>query len=159
MPKDADADAPQDIETALLRVVGVQGNELAAATHLKLPPDAVRRVLDGRKLSAKNLKLFRTALGLPDATPLRKGAELSGTVRVGVSLGGSLTAPGPSPDYWRGVLYAAETMSETVTRLLREQREAADRIAAEAARQITQRSAETVPTPDHSNEPPHPSTD
>jgi DNA-binding XRE family transcriptional regulator len=56
-----------------------------------------------------------------------------------------------SADYWRGVLYAAETMSETVTRLLREQREAADRLGAEVARRATQQSAATVPTPDHSS--------
>lgn len=61
------------------------------------------------------------------------------------------SAPTQNADYWRGVLYAAETMSETVTRLLREQREAADRLGAEVARRATQQSAATVPTPDHSS--------
>ncbi|WP_353265855.1 helix-turn-helix transcriptional regulator [Gemmatimonas sp.] len=56
-----------------------------------------------------------------------------------------------SADYWRGVLFAAETMSETVTALLRQQREAADRLAADRARLTTQRSAASVPTPDRSS--------
>jgi transcriptional regulator with XRE-family HTH domain len=63
-----------------------------------------------------------------------------------------------SADYWRGVLFAAETMSETVTRLLRQQREAADRLAAENARRATQLSAASAQIPHHSSESPRPDT-
>ena len=62
------------------------------------------------------------------------------------------SAPLQSVEYWRGVLFAAETMSETVTSLLRQQREGADRLAAEQARVTTQLAAEIVPTPHRNSE-------
>jgi transcriptional regulator with XRE-family HTH domain len=49
----------------------------------------------------------------------------------------SSLAAGPrdvSGDYWRGVLYAAEAMSDTVTRLLREARQDAERTITQTAK-------------------------
>jgi transcriptional regulator with XRE-family HTH domain len=63
-----------------------------------------------------------------------------------------------SADYWRGVLFAAETMSETVTALLRQQREAADRLAGEEARRATLQSVANAQIPGHNTGSPHPST-
>lgn len=87
----------EDIETALRRQLSLQGNELAVAKSLDLSPDAVRRVLDGKGLSPKNLKAFRLALGLPEDAPLRKSAEpyVAGHARIGIGASGALDIPPP----------------------------------------------------------------
>lgn len=127
----------EDIESALRRAVEVSGSARKAAEDLDLPPDAIGRVLSGKGIGSENLRRFRVALRLPADAPLRQSASLSGSIGVGVKAAGTLTLGvqstarvGHSPDYWRGVLYAAEAMSETVTALLRQQREAAEQMAA-----------------------------
>ena len=70
-----------------------------------------------------------------------------------------LPAPAVPSDYWRGVFYAAEAMSETVTRLLREGRESNEeteyRVKAAAMRLV----AESAPTAPSTPPAPRPDTD
>jgi hypothetical protein len=142
-----------DIETALRRAVQVHGSIRSAAIEMKFSEDAASRVLKGEGVGRKNLQQFREVFGLPDDAPLRQSAPVSG------ASGGHQDSPvTASADYWRGVLFAAETMSETVTALLRQQREAADRLAGEEARRATLQSVANAQIPGHNTGSPHPGT-
>jgi len=58
----------KDIQAALARAIATHGNPEAAARHLELPVETVRRVLRGRGLRGKNYVLFKERLGLTAAT-------------------------------------------------------------------------------------------
>lgn len=120
--------------------------------HVKRFPlfaDAVTRAMDARKLTGRDLaaKLgvreqtvsgWRKGKFRPNTEDLKKlAAELHVSLETLRSDDRPLStqrAP-KSIDYWRGVRYAAEAMTETTLRLLREEREAYELAAMDAARE------------------------
>lgn len=84
-------------------------------------PEQVKALRLSRK---QNQTDFASALGVDRVTVSRWEGGIAPVSDLNAQRLDAL-ASGPrdtSQDYWRGVLYAAEAMSETVTRLLREAR-------------------------------------
>lgn len=112
------------LRNELRAVIAEEGNVAAAGRRLSMDENVLRRFEGGKGISAPNLQRLRRGLR---PTEVKE------------------SAPAPAHhDYWLGVLYAAEAMSETVTRLIREGRQASAAKNEEAIRDSVRQHAAAV---------------